>query len=128
MSEMLPSTGMPTESGSTELKPKRSRLPFYVTLGGFFLFLVILIVPAVLPCGGAAKPRRNICLMNLHQIDAAKQLWALENHKLPTDTPTVFEVTEHFKDSKMLKCPQGGSYTLHTVSENPTCSFPGHTL
>src|SRR5262245_47616400 len=34
-----------------------------------------------------SRAQTDACLNNLRQIDAAKQQWALENGKTPTDTP-----------------------------------------
>ena len=72
--------------------------------------------------------QRNACINNLRQIDAAKQEWALENHKTATDTPTEAEVAHYLKSGQFPICPQGGDYTIGANAEEPTCSIAGHQL
>lgn len=82
-----------------------------------------------LPAVSKAKQRaQNVtCLNNLRMIDAAKQLWALENNKMGSATPTAAELME-FLPAGMPYCPQGGRYTIGTVESTPTCTIPGHQL
>jgi hypothetical protein len=71
----------------------------------------------------------NACISNLHQIDGAKQQWALEHKKETADTPTAQQLDAYFRQSfSSLKCPAGGVYTINAVGENPTCSIPRHEL
>ena len=73
----------------------------------------------------------NACINNLRLIDAAKQQWALENHKQNTDTPTVADLTPYLgrgPRGQFPVCPQGGTYTIGSVGEKPQCSIPGHVL
>jgi septal ring factor EnvC (AmiA/AmiB activator) len=79
----------------------------------------------------AAPPNeadRNACINNLRQIDAAKQMWALENDKTTAAVPTAQELQPYFKDGIFPVCPDGGAYTIGAVGEPPTCSIPGHVL
>jgi len=85
----------------------------------------------------AATPNRgdihsmNACINNLRLIDAAKQQWALENRKQNTDTPTMDDLRPylgHGPNGDLPVCPDGGVYTVGTVSEKPTCSISGHVL
>ena len=78
------------------------------------------------------KPKRmastSSCIECLRQLAGAKDQWAIENQKSGTDTPTFADLTSI---RKLPVCPQGGVYTLHSVAEDPTCSFGnprGHTL
>ena len=32
------------------------------------------------------------------------------------------------QNGKFFTCPQGGTYTIGSVGEKPTCSIPGHAL
>ena len=69
---------------------------------------------------------RNDCIQNLRQLDGAKQQWALE-HRMPPDAlPTAADVAPYLKHE--LACPLKGVYTLNAVSNDPTCSIPGHVL
>jgi hypothetical protein len=72
-------------------------------------------------------PCRTPCVMLLRSIEGAKATWALEQKKLPTDTPTdadLFGRNAYIYEKPT--CPQGGTYTLGKVGEKPRCSFPGH--
>ncbi len=70
--------------------------------------------------------QQNSCINNLRQLDAAKNQWALENAKKPTDVPTKQDLLPYLRAWPV--CPQGGVYTLGPLSETPKCSFPGHQL
>jgi DNA repair exonuclease SbcCD ATPase subunit len=75
-----------------------------------------------------AESERNACINNLRQIDAAKQMWALEKNKTPDAIPTVQDLLPYFKDGILPVCPSGGTYAINAVGEAPTCSIPGHAL
>jgi type II secretory pathway pseudopilin PulG len=70
----------------------------------------------------------NACINNLRMIDGAKQQWALENKKEPTDTPTQDELLALLRNQQFPVCMAGGVYTLNPVGEAPTCSVPNHHL
>lgn len=99
----------------------------YISLAIVPLLLVIAI-PNFVKARDAAM--RNQCVNNLRQIDSAKQQWALENQKDAAIVPTSDELDAVLKEVKMadFKCLKQGSYTINPISENPTCSIPGHTL
>jgi|GEM_PF-4648223 len=74
---------------------------------------------------------RNACINNLRLIDAAKQQWALEKGASPTNVPTWDDIRPYMRpsgDGSDPACPAGGSYTIGSVSNAPTCSIPGHVL
>jgi hypothetical protein len=75
-----------------------------------------------------AEVQRNACINNLRQIDAAKQLWALENDKTAADIPTEQDLLPYFKDGVFPACPSGGTYTIGAVGNAPACSILGHVL
>ena len=71
----------------------------------------------------------NACVSNLRQIDGAKQIWAQEHNKSATETPTAQELAPYLRVAfSGLKCPAGGTYTINSVGEKPTCSIPNHQL
>ena len=70
----------------------------------------------------------NACINNLRMLDAAKQQWALEKNKTATDVPTAQDLLPYFKDNLFPTCPDGGTYTLNSLGELPTCTVPGHLL
>jgi hypothetical protein len=99
------------------------------------LFLVSAIVPVsvsaamLLPALAKAKQRAQTinCINNLRQIDIAKQAWAAEKSKGPTDAPTISDLLPHL-GGKFPICPAGGTYTINAVSTAPECSIPKHVL
>jgi len=75
--------------------------------------------------------QQNACISNLRIIDGAKGQWALENHKQNTDVPTVRDLTPYIgrgPNGQFPVCPQGGTYTIGAINEQPRCSVPGHAL
>jgi len=87
---------------------------------------------AVAATGGAGTPEGQAtaaCINNLRQMDGAKQQWALEYKKTPTDTPTLDDIKPYLnKADQSSICPAGGTYSLNVLSAEPTCSIPGHAL
>ncbi len=72
---------------------------------------------------------RAACRANLMIIDGAKSTWALENKKLESDVPKdadLFGGTRYVREKPA--CPMGGTYTVRSVGEKPTCSVSGHTI
>ena len=82
--------------------------------------------------GSERTSPKNTCINNLRLIDGAKQTWALENHKSETEIPTWTDIEPYLgrssTDHVVLKCPSGGTYTLCSVSNRPTCSISDHVL
>ena len=78
------------------------------------------------------------CVNNLMIIDMCKQNWANVNGKKSTDVPTWGDLKEelesyaiHYGWSNGIPvCPDGGTYTIGRVGEQPTCSVGGpmHSL
>ena len=66
------------------------------------------------------------CRSNLRQIQIAKQSWAADNKKKAADLPTETELfgANHYMQAEP-QCPSGGTYSLNSVGEEPTCSFHG---
>ena len=108
-------------------------------MGGLITgYLSIALIPIIGMMAAIAIPnfvkarstaQQNACIANLLQIDGAKQQWALENKKQPTDTPTAQELETYLhRTFNTLKCPAGGVYTINAAGEKPTCSIPQHEL
>lgn len=76
-----------------------------------------------------AGHRRNACIANLKQIQAAKEIWMQEQHKTTNDTAPESYL---FGPSALIRrkptCPDGGTYTIGKVGENAKCSFRNHKL
>ncbi len=75
-----------------------------------------------------AVVERDACIANLKLIDAAKLQWALEYNKAEDAIPTAQDLLPYFKDGGFPVCPSGGTYTINSVGQAPTCSIPGHAL
>lgn len=75
-----------------------------------------------------AAQQRNQCIANLRLIYAAKQAWALEKNKTDADTPTEEDLLPYIKGGVFPVCPSGGTYTIGSVGQVPTCSIAGHVL
>jgi hypothetical protein len=71
---------------------------------------------------------RNACIANLKLMDTAKLQWALQYNKTENDIPTAQDLTPYFTDRVFPVCPSGGTYTINSVGQTPTCSIPGHAL
>jgi hypothetical protein len=69
-----------------------------------------------------------VCIKHLRVIDAAKQQWALENKKSPTDVPTADDLAPYLPKDAPISCPAGGTYSINAVNQPPTCTVPGHEL
>jgi hypothetical protein len=69
------------------------------------------------------------CIANLHQINMAKEMWAMDNRKTGTDEPTQADLVGPGKYLKAFPtCPTGGAYTIGKVETPAQCSQPGHAI
>lgn len=74
---------------------------------------------------------RYSCIVALKSIDGAKQMWALEHHKMTNDVPTWDDLAkQNGWVGWRWECPNGGVYTIGRVGDAPTCSIGGasHSL
>ena len=102
----------------------------YLSIASFIILIPILIAIG-LPALAKAKvvAQTAMCVNNLRTIDFAKEQWAQENQKQPTDTPKPEELNALMdKPFNTLTCPSGGKYSINSVGEKATCSVPGHKL
>jgi competence protein ComGC len=92
------------------------------------IFVIPLLAAIAIPNFVKARTtaQMNACISNLRQIDGAKQMWALEHKKVETDKPTDQDLASYLKLQQT--CPAGGTYTMNSVGEKPTCSIPSHQL
>jgi competence protein ComGC len=70
--------------------------------------------------------QRNACMANLRNIDAAKEIWAVEKNRKPGD---VVQDSDLFEAGKYLpkipECPKQGSYIINSVGTKPECTVHG---
>ena len=74
--------------------------------------------------------RRNVCQENLVKMDTAKSIWALDNNKEATDSPTWGDLVKAGGNETYLRlkpiCPidenrDGATYTIGQIDELPDC-------
>lgn len=115
------------------------RAKFGLARGGFTLLEIMIVVAIIgliiaiaLPNFAKARnsSRVKACISNLRAVEAAKNIWAIENQKLGTVIPTQADITPYLSDKRMPMCPGGGTYRIKRVDKNPSCSLwaSGHTL
>jgi len=83
-----------------------------------------------------ANSQASACINNLRQIDAAVNLWALENKKVSSASVALDDVKPYIKlnsAGEIPGCPADGSYSVTTVSASPVCDLstsvtPAHVL
>ena len=84
--------------------------------------LIAIAVPAVM--NARENARAKTCAANLWQIEGAKQRWAMENRKGPSDVPSRDDLAStHVK--VWPECPAGGTYDINAVDTPTTCSVGG---
>jgi hypothetical protein len=102
-------------------------------MGCASISVMMLLVAITVPYSGKARTpaMQKACIVNLRQIDAAKDRWALEHKKTQGEAMVDEEVNLYLKNSQRPVCPSGGTYTYGAVGVDPTCSLGaalGHTL
>jgi prepilin-type N-terminal cleavage/methylation domain-containing protein len=76
-----------------------------------------------------ARAQTQVCVENLAQIEAAKQLWGVEKGKVDGDVPSLVDlIGDELYIKKMPACPAGGIYGFRAIGQTATCSITGHTL
>lgn len=71
----------------------------------------------------------NICIANLAQIEAAKQIYGVENGKINGDEVAESDLIgpNLFLDH-MPECPSGGVYAINKVGVVSSCTIAGHEI
>jgi len=89
--------------------------------------ILAIAVPNYLSSSNTA--RTHMCFENLTQMEAAKELWALQNGKVNGDVPTDADLfgPQNYIRVKPV-CPSGGVYALQPIGTSATCTIPGHAL
>ena len=66
------------------------------------------------------------CQENLKKMDEAKEQWAIENRKSPSDTPEFGDIYEAGGASYLKtepKCPAQGTYSINSLGSDATCTI-----
>jgi hypothetical protein len=105
----------------------KRRWPTVLTALVLTLAAVVILIPRFFR---AKIPRyRNTCMHNLCVIDGAKEQLVLQRSAKRGDTVKTNDIWAYFSDqSEILKCPNGGSYSIGRIGENPICSLHGDLL
>jgi len=83
----------------------------------------------------SSKAKADKCFLTLRAIYGAKQQWALENRKKPSDVPSWTDLRGYLCNSfpemqqegeEKPRCPAGGTYTIAPVADVPLCSISNH--
>jgi len=83
-------------------------------------FIIVAVIPNFIRA--RYETASNACINNLRQIDAGKNQWELENGKT-NDIVTEADIKPYFMNGNLPKCPEGGTYIIGQVGEDPRCSI-----
>ena len=75
------------------------------------------------------EAQKRQCIQNLYQLRGAIQQWALENSKNINARVTMADLEWYFRTYDTFpSCPAGGTYSVDTVWNPPTCGVVAHRL
>jgi prepilin-type N-terminal cleavage/methylation domain-containing protein len=106
---------------------------------GFTLMEIMIVVAICALLAAVAVPayskarsnaQRKACIINLRQIDGAKQVWAIERKKSQGSTARRADIVPYLSQQRMPTCPARGIYSVRPVGRDPTCTRVqiGHAL
>lgn len=113
------------------MKPKMGNLGFTLIEIMIVVLIIGILLAVAVPNFTTAREnsRARACIANLKQIQGAKDQWAIANKKGSTDSCDWSDLVGTDKYMKLTPtCPSGGSYTLGTIGEDPTCNVYGHVI
>ncbi len=96
------------------------------------IMIVVLIIGILL---AIAVSQKNTCILNLKEMDGAKEQCAMERRSAPGEDISGYIIGNpsptkplQFYLKSMPICPSGGTYSFDVVGVNPSCSISGHVL
>ena len=90
------------------------------------LWFLLLLVPVLLGLWIMRERNRSskhYCIVNIRQIEGAKDQWALAEKKRLNDAPSWEELIRGKYLYGKPVCPKGGTYTIGQVGEASSCSI-----
>ena len=90
--------------------------------------LLVIVVAILLPALRPARRIRSgpICSVNLRLIQAAKLMYAEDYHLTNDATFTKQQLLPYGFGRGWPRCPRGGEYSIGTLHQSPSCSYPEH--
>lgn len=110
-----------TRRNSPLKKTKILIVPIVCILMGF---VIVIVIPNFIRA--THETAANGCIVNLRQIEAAKEQWALEHNAKTNDVVTANDIKPYIKldsNGNLPKCPAGGTYIIGRVGEDIKCSI-----
>ncbi|MBI3008312.1 MAG: prepilin-type N-terminal cleavage/methylation domain-containing protein [Candidatus Omnitrophica bacterium] len=94
---------------------------------GIIAVIASIAIPSFINAG--AKARKNGCIANLSQINAAKEQYAMD-YSLQNGASVTEAQINGYLGSIVPACPGAGTYTYGTIGTYPTCTLnsQGHTI
>ena len=90
---------------------------------------VVMLVLAAIAIPNFVRARETKCLNsignNLRIIEGAKEQWALENRKVPTNAVSLSDLTVYFKESRIPASLAGETYLVTTAGAMAQCVLSG---
>ncbi len=75
------------------------------------------------------RAQKELCIENLHQIETAKQLLAIENSRLAQGALIMDDIVGPKLYLKVTpECPAGGEYHINPIKIPAECTIEGHRL
>jgi competence protein ComGC len=87
-------------------------------------FVIVIVIPNFVRA--TQETAANGCIVNLRQIEAGKEQWALEHNAKTNDVVTENDIKPYIKldsNGNLPKCPAGGTYIIGRVGEDVKCSI-----
>jgi prepilin-type N-terminal cleavage/methylation domain-containing protein len=72
-----------------------------------------------------ADSQKNMCISTLKELDGAKELWAMQYHKVVGDTPAMTDLQPDFLN-RYAPCPAGGVQSINAVGTPASCTIASH--
>lgn len=93
------------------------------------IMIVVMIIGVLLNIAAPAfvhardSGQLRTCIANLHNINTAKEQWAMTYGKDSTANPQWSDISSFMQNQTQPICPSGGTYTLQDLNTLPTCSY-----